>query len=123
MENEKDKEKETALLKHFDSIFETDTLRTIKFDNMPMLKALFDYFEEFLYKPSPKYDKLRRQHIEISDLLEKSFNEGQQTLFEKYWEVGCEMDLEESEQLFYFGYIIAKKLEQESKIENKETSK
>lgn len=120
MENAKDKEAE--LLKHFDSIFDTDTLKTIKFDNMPMLKALFEYFEEFLYKPSPKYDKLRRQHIEISDLLEKSFNEGQQTLFEKYWEVGCEMELEESEQLFYFGYIIAKKLEQESKIENKETN-
>ena len=116
--NEKDKEKE--LLKHFDSIFDTDTLKTIKFDNMPMLKALFDYFEEFLYKPSPKYDKLRRQHIEISDLLEKSFNEAQQTLFKKYWEVGCEMKLEESEQLFCFGYIIAKKLEQESKIYNKQ---
>ena len=120
MENEKDKEKE--LLKHFDSIFDTDTLKTIKFDNMSMLKALFDYFEEFLYKPSPKYDKLRRQHIEVSDLLEKSFTEGQQTLFEKYWEIGCQMEIEESEQLFYFGYIIAKKLEQESKIENKETN-
>lgn len=120
MENEKDKEKE--LLKHFDSIFDTDTLKTIKFDNMPMLKALFDYFEEFLYKPSPKYDKLRRQHIEIAELLEKSFTEGQKTLFEKYWEIGCQMEVEESEQLFYFGYIIAKKLEKESKIENKETN-
>lgn len=114
MDNEKDKEKE--LLKHFDSIFDTDTLKTIKFDNIPMLQALFEYFEEFLYKPSPKYDKLRRQHIEISDLLEKSFTEAQQTLFERYWEIGNQMGIEESEQLFYFGYIMAKKLEQESKL-------
>lgn len=120
MEKQTDKEKEMELLKHFDSIFNTDTLRTIKFDNMPLLKALFEYFEEYLYKPSEKYDKLRRQHIEISDLLEKSFTEGQQTLFEKCLEVGNEMVLEEYEQLFYFGYIMAKKLEQESKIENKE---
>lgn len=75
MEKQTDKERETELLKHFDSIFETDTLKTIKFDNMSMLKALFDYFEEFLYKPSQKYDKLRRQHIEVADLLEKSFTE------------------------------------------------
>lgn len=75
MEKQTDKERETELLKHFDSIFDTDTLKTIKFDNMAMLKALFDYFEEFLYKPSEKYDKLRRQHIEVADLLEKSFTE------------------------------------------------
>lgn len=49
------------LLKHFDSISNICTLKTIKFDNMPLLKALFEY----LYKPSEKYDKLRRQHIEI----------------------------------------------------------
>ena len=118
MEKQTDREKE--LLKHFDSTFDTDTLKTIKFDNMPMLKALFDYFEEYLYKPSEKYDKLRRQHIEVADLLEKSFTEGQQTLFEKYWELGCQMEIEENEQLFFFGYIIAKKLEEESKIEKVE---
>ena len=73
MEKQTDREKE--LLKHFDSTFDTDTLKTIKFDNMPMLKALFDYFEEYLYKPSEKYDKLRRQHIEVADLLENSFTE------------------------------------------------
>lgn len=121
MEKQTDKERETELLKHFDSTFDTNTLKTIKFDNMPMLKALFEYFEEFLYKPSEKYDKLRRQHIEVADLLEKSFTEGQQTLFEKYWELGCQMEIEENEQLFFFGYIIAKKLEEESKIEKVES--
>lgn len=121
MEKQTDKERETELLKHFDSTFDTNTLKTIKFDNMPMLKALFDYFEEFLYKPSEKYDKLRRQHIEVADLLEKSFTEGQHTLFEKYWELGCQMEIEENEQLFFFGYIIAKKLEEESRIEKVES--
>ncbi len=31
------------------------------------------------------------------------------------------MEIEENEQLFFFGYIIAKKLEEESKIEKVES--
>ena len=55
-------------------------------------------------------------------ILEKSFTKGQQTLFEKYWELGNEMDLEEHEHLFYFGFIIAKALDNEAKL-LKETNK
>lgn len=109
-------EKTTELLKHFDSIFDTNTLYNIDFNNLPMLQKLFEYFEEDLYKPSPKYAELRRKHIEIGELLEKSFNQGQQTLFEKYWEVGNEMILEEHERLFYFGFIMAKTFEQEAQL-------
>ena len=107
-------EKATELLKQYDSTFDTNTLYNIDFNNLPMLKKLFEYFEEDLYKPSPKYAELRRKHIEISELLEKSFNQGQQTLFEKYWEVGNEMVLEEHERLFYFGFIMAKTFDQEA---------
>lgn len=109
-------EKGTEVLNHFDSIFDTNTLNSIDFNNLPLLKKLFEYFEEDLYRPSTKYDQLRKKHIEVADLLEKSFTEAQQTLFEKYWEIGNEMTLEEHEQLFYFGYIIANKLNTESKI-------
>ena len=109
-------EKSKEILKHFDSTFDTSTLDNIDFNNLPMLKKLFEYFEEDLYKPSPKYAELRRKHIEIGELLEKSFNEGQQTLFEKYWEVGNEMTLEEHEHLFYFGFILAKTLDNETQL-------
>ncbi len=102
--------------KHFDSIFGTDTLNNINFNDLPLLKQLFDYFEEDLYNPSPKYEQLRKKHIEVADLLEQSFTEAQQTLFEKYWELENEMVLEEHEQLFFFGCIMAKTLEQETKL-------
>lgn len=115
-------EKATELLKHFDSIFDTNTLNNIDFNNLPMFKKFFEYFEEDLYTQSPKYKELRKKHIEVAGLLEKSFTEGQQTLFEKYWELGNEMDLEEHEYLFYFGVIIGKTFDKETQL-IKETDK
>ena len=109
-------QEQTEILKHFDYIFETDTLKHIDFGNMKLLKALFNYFEEDLYTPSIKYERLRTKQIRISDKLESTFTQEQQELFEKYWEVTSEMSLEEDEQLFLFGFIIAKKLDKEAEI-------
>lgn len=103
-------------LELFDSIFDADTLKTINFSNMKMLKALYEYFEEDIYTPSPKYSRLRHKHIEISDKLESTFSKEQKKLFEQYWELGTQMCEEEQQQLFLFGYIIATKLNIESKI-------
>lgn len=61
-------------LELFDSISDADTLKTIDFSNIKMLKALYEYFEEDIYTPSPKYSKLRHKHIEISDKLESTFS-------------------------------------------------
>lgn len=114
MENDTDKARE--MLQHFDKIFETETFKHRIFDNMKLLQKIFEYFDCELYKPSPIYKEFRKQHIEISDLLEQSFTEAQKALFDKFMEIGNKMLIEENEQLFYFGYIIAKELERESKI-------
>ena len=97
-------ESEKEILRHFDDIFDTDALHNIDFNNLPLLKLLFEYFEEELYKPSKKYEQLRKKHIDVADLLEQSFTEPQQTLFEKYWELENEMSAEESQQLFFFRF-------------------
>lgn len=102
------------ILKHFDSIFNTETAKHIKFQDMRLLKALYEYFEEDVYTPSTKYSELMHKHIEISDELEKTFTPEQKELFERYWEVGSEMTTEENEQLFLFGYVIAKELDREA---------
>ena len=107
-------ENNSEILKHFDKVFNTETAKYIKFNNMKLLKALYEYFEEDVYTPSTKYSELRHKHIEISDELEKTFTPEQKKLFEKYWEVGSEMAAEENEQLFLFGYIIAKELDRET---------
>lgn len=102
------------ILKHFDKVFNTETAKHIKFDNMKLLRALYESFEEDIYTPSTKYSHLRHRHIEISDELEKTFTPEQKELFEKYWEVGSLMTAEENEQLFLFGYVIAKELDRET---------
>ena len=109
-------EKYKEISKHFDSIFETDTLKHIDFKNMKLLKTLFNYFLEDLYIPSLKYEKLRNKQIRISDKLEETFTQEQKQLFEQYWETTNQMSEEEELQLFMFGYIMAKELDSESKI-------
>ena len=103
-------------LKHFDVIFNTETAKHIKFQDMKLLKALYEYFEEDAYTPSTRYSDLRHKHIEISDELEKTFTPDKQQLFEKYWEIGSYMCAEENRQLFLFDYIIAKELDREIKL-------
>ena len=104
------------ILKHFAKIFNTETIKHIKCDNMKLLKALYEYLEEDIYTPSVKYLELMHKHIEISDELEKTFSPEQSELFEKYWEIGSEMTAEENQQLFLFGFIMARELEIESRI-------
>ena len=99
---------------NFDSIFNTETAKHIKFQDMKLLKALYEYFEEDVYTPSTKYSELMHKHIEFSDELEKTFTPEQKELFERYWEIGSEMTAEENEQLFLFGYVIAKELDRET---------
>lgn len=108
-------EEDKEVLKHFDNIFETDTLKHINFSNMKLLKVLFNYFEEDLYTPSDKYNELRAKAIKISDKLESTFTKEQQELFEDYWEAESLMHCEENEQMFLFGYIISKQLDIECK--------
>ena len=102
--------------KHFDSIFCTDTFKNVKLQELKLLKVLYEYFEEDIYTPSPKYSELRHKHIEILNELEKTFTPEQMKLFEKYWEVGSAMTAEKNEQQFLFGYIIAKEIDREAKI-------
>ena len=104
------------VFKHFDTIFNTETIKNIKFVDMKLLKVLYEYFEENLYTPSERYSALIKEHIAISDELEKTFTPDQQQLFEKYWEIGSYMCAEENRQLFLFGYIIAKELDRERKL-------
>ena len=104
-------------LKHFDKIFNTEIIKHINFDNVKLLKALYEYLEEDIYTPSAKYLELMHKHVEISDELEKTFTPEQSELFEKYWEIGSEMTTEENQQLFMFGFIIAKELNIETTID------
>lgn len=106
---------EKEILQHFDNVFGTKLQKHLKL-NMPLLKFLFDKFEEDIFTPSQKYEKLRTNQIEISNKLHTSLNEEQEKLFREYWQVTNQMGCLEDEQLFYFGYIIANELASEGKM-------
>ena len=109
-------EEEIKMLKHFDDVFNTETIKNIKFDNLKLLNTLYEYFEESIYTPSTRYSKLIHQHIKISEKLIKTLKKDQHNLFEQYVEIGSEINVEENRQLFMFGYIIARELERETKV-------
>lgn len=125
MENEdteKQKEKAQILLKHFDNIFHTNTSKDFDyyFSKLTLLQKVYEYFEEDLCRSNPEYKDLRKQHIEITDMLIQNLSKGQQTLFDKHLDIGSQMVSVECEQMYYFGYLMATVLDKGIKIENKE---
>ena len=110
-------------IEHFDNIFGTNAIKHIKFKNMKILKLLIEYFLEDLYKPSSKYEKLRREHIEISDEIETTLTENQKKLFEKYYDISNRMTEELEEQLFMFGYIFGSEMKSDFELGVKHNEK
>lgn len=106
---------EENILKHFDKIFGTKVAKHIGI-NIPLLRKIFEKFEEELYVSSNNYNELRKEQIKIADKLYLTFSKEQQTLYERYWEVTNQLSSIDSEQMFYFGFLIAKELDKESKI-------
>ena len=106
---------EKEILQHFDSIFDTKVANHIKL-NIPILRILFEKFEEDLYVSSSKYNDLRKEQIKISNKLYPTFTQEQKDLFDTYLQITNKLGSLEDEQLFYFGFIMSKELDNESKI-------
>ena len=54
-------------LKHFDKIFNTQTLKNINLDNMVLLKELYSLLEEYLSKSNIESSTIRRKSIKLYD--------------------------------------------------------
>lgn len=103
------------LLKHFDNIFGTDTVKHIDFSNLKLLKTLYDYFEEDIFTPNEVYKVVRHKKNILSDKFRQTLTKEQQEMYDEQNELGNEMHGIEFEQIFMFGYIIAKELDIECK--------
>lgn len=109
-------DKNQEILKHFDNIFKTDTGKHINYEDMKLLKELYYYLEERVTTPSKRYNEIRHKRVEMSEYLRRTLTNEQRATFDKYNELGNEMQGEELEQVFMFGYIISKELDIECKI-------
>lgn len=108
-------EKKQVILEHFNDIFVTNL--NIKLD-IPILKLIYDRFQEEITMPNSEYRELRKRHIKMSDELRSKLNKEQWDLFEQHWEIINQMGAIENEQLYYFGWIMAKALGEEGRIKD-----
>lgn len=113
--SKRSKEEEQQILKHFDATFNTKVANHIDL-NIPFLKTIFNAFEEEIFKPNEKYEKLRRKQIEKLDKLHSTLTTEQKYLYRESQHIENLLSSIEDEQLFYFGFIMAKELEKEGKV-------
>ena len=103
------------ILNHFDEIFETNVKEHLK-DDMPMLKYLFDKFAEDMYTVTPQYKKISKGLVKASNDLHSILDKEQEKVLEEYLTVVNQLTSLENEKIFYFGYLIARELEIETKM-------
>lgn len=106
------------VLSHFDNLFGTKVKKHIDL-NMPLIKSVLDRLCELPSKPSHSYRKALHEQNILADKLRATFTEEQRELFEQYQEMKNKTLSISDEQLFCFGYIFAKELDREGKL-NKE---
>lgn len=102
--------------KHFDKIFNTQTLKNIKLDNMVLLKELYVLLEEYLSRSNNESTNIRRKSIKLYDELKSTLTDEQIELLDNIFDLNNEEMSKDLEQIFIFGYIIAKELDNESNI-------
>lgn len=105
-------------LNHFDSIFNTETIKRVNLQDKKLLIELYRRFEEDLLTTNQEYKNVRKKWKKIDETFNKSLTEEQLNLYNEVDELRNEMHSIEFEQVFVFGYIIAKELDNESKVKD-----
>ena len=112
IDNDKD------IQKHFDNIFNTQTVNNIEL-NMQLLNKIYDNISEELSTTNEKYKKLRHQKIELEDKLYKILTERQLKLYKEICELDSQMKSIMEQQLWFFGVLTAKEIANETDISKK----
>ena len=87
-------------LKHFDKIFNTQTLNNINFDNMVLLKELYSLLEEYLSRSNNESSTIRRKSIKLYDELKSTLTDEQIGLLDNIFDLNNEEMSKEQEQIF-----------------------
>lgn len=103
-------------LEHFDKIFKTDTLNHINLDNMVLLKGIYRILGDYLCKNNKDYNSIRVKSSKLYDRLQNILTEEQKSIFNEFIDLNNEEMSSIQEQLFIFGYIMAKELDNESNV-------
>lgn len=115
MEYKEIEDKKQEYLKRFDEVFGTDTRKYIDVSKVPLWSVIYDRIIDDITKTSTYYNELRHKCVEALDKLQDTFSKEQKALFEVYCDIDNEQQIEMEQQIFFFGYILAKELEREDK--------
>ncbi len=114
---DEDNIKKENCVKRFGEIFEIKNIN-IDVTKLPLLKYIIREFGEDLYTPSEKNEKLRNEKAKLQKEFETILTKEQYEKFIKYWELENKATEELEEQLFMYGFIMAKELDREVKSIN-----
>lgn len=106
--------KKENCVKSFGEIFEIKNIK-IDISKLPLLKYIIREFGEDLYIPSEKNEKLKNEKEKLKREFETILTKEQYEKFIKYWELENKSTEELEEQLFMYGFIMAKELDRETK--------
>ena len=106
--------KKENCIRTFGEIFEIDNIE-INTTKLPLLKYILREFGEDLYTPSEKNKKLKEEKAKLQKEFETILTKEQYEKFIKYWELENKSTEELEEQLFMYGFIMAKELDRETK--------
>ena len=106
------KNKKEEYLKLFDDIFKTNVKEKVDLDKVPLISYIYnELIRDFMTVDDEKYEKLRIRSIKLYDQIKETLTEKQSKLLNEYFDVETELEAKLEEQLFIFGYIFAKELE------------
>lgn len=104
--------KKENCVKRFGEIFEIKNI-DIDISKLPLLKYILREFGEDLYTPSEKNEKLKNEKAKLQKEFETILTKEQYEKFIKYWELENKATEELEEQLFMYGFIMAKQQDKE----------
>ena len=105
--------KKEEYLKLFDEIFKTTTKNNINLEKVPLISLIYNELIKEIMKTNDNYMKLRDKSIKMYDDLLENLTEKQKKKLDQYLEIETELEAKLEEQLFLYGYIFAKELDNE----------
>ena len=101
-------------LELFNEVFKCNISEKIR-AKMPVLNKIYESFENDIYVPSNYQKTLTKQRAQKYAEITNELNNKQRKAFDEYFEIENEIQIDIEKQLFVFGFLVAKELEEECK--------
>ena len=110
------KNKKEEYLKLFDEIFKTNVKEKVNLDKVPLISYIYNELIRDFMKVDSNYRKSKLKTIKIYDKIKRALTQKQLELLNEYLDLETQLEANLEEQLFIFGYIFAKELENENTL-------